>query len=150
MDQTLVQTLSTQNVIDLHDEGSAAYDADCVSCHGDKTGEVALDGTTPMAHSIMIPQTPGADDNAKCAYCHGHIRLQLRNPSENIHRDVWANYQDARPALTAAVQHDTVREDINGTVADTTAIRKPYVPGTSCALCHGPTPVGAAKQLYQK
>jgi len=143
-DQILVDTLSTDNVIDIHSDATA----DCVSCHGDKTGEVALDGTTPMAHAIMMPQTPGADSNAKCAYCHTSVNLQFRNPTQNFHMDAWAQYADPRPTLTAAVQHETSREDINATV-DGTAIRKPYDPG-ACTACHGPTPVGAAKQLYQK
>jgi len=145
----LVTTLSTQNVVAVHDPASSDYNGDCVSCHGEKTGEVALDGTTPMAHSIMLPQTPGADSNTKCAYCHTSVFLQFRNPTQNFHMDTWAEYQDPRPPLTAAVQHETSREDINVT-SDGTAIRKPYEPATACTVCHGPTPVGAAKTLYQK
>lgn len=143
-DQLLVTTLSTENVIDLHDERSAAYRADCVSCHGNKSDEVALDGITPMAHAVMMPAASGANDNAKCAWCHGHLRLQYRNPTQNFHSDGYAEYADPRPALTAAVQHETAREDINATV-DGTAIRKPYDP-SACRGCHGP---GSTQQLYQ-
>jgi len=148
-DQVLVTTLSTENVVDIHDESSSAYNADCVSCHSDKSDGVALDGSTPMAHAIMVSQAPGADSNAKCAYCHAKIRLQYRNPTQNFHMDVWAEYADPRPALTSDVQHETSREDINATV-DGAAIRKPYEPATACAACHGPTPVGTAVSFYQK
>ncbi len=149
LDQLLVTTLSTENVVDLHDETSADYDADCVSCHGDKSGEVALDGTTPMAHAMMMPQTPGADTNARCAYCHAKVRLQYRNPTQNFHMDVYAEYADPRPALTAGVQHETARQDINASAAGT-AIRKPYESSSACNTCHGPTPVGTAVSFYQK
>ncbi|HBB40021.1 MAG: hypothetical protein COW73_09895 [Nitrospirae bacterium CG18_big_fil_WC_8_21_14_2_50_70_55] len=146
-DQLLVTTLSTQNVVDIHDERSSDYNADCVSCHGTKTDEVALDGTTPMAHAIMMPVALGADNNKKCAWCHAQVRLQFRNPTQNVHTDLYADYAEPRPALTAAVQYETARADINHFEGG--AIRKSYDP-SACTPCHGPTPVGAAQTLYQK
>jgi len=144
---TLVTTLSTEDVIDIHDETSDAYDADCVSCHGTKTGEVALDGTTPMAHSIMMPFANGATANDKCAWCHAKVRLQFRNPTQNVHMDLYADYADPRPPLTAELQHETVREDINHFEAG--AIRKPYNPAANCDTCHGANGV-AVNHFYVK
>lgn len=62
------KTLSL-DVIGIHDPGSKAYNPDCISCHGTRTNEVALDGVTPMAHGTMLPFFPGPG-NARCVDCH--------------------------------------------------------------------------------
>ncbi|RMF82996.1 MAG: hypothetical protein D6739_07880 [Nitrospirae bacterium] len=146
----LVNTLETRNVIALHDERSPDYDPNCVSCHGTKTTELAPDGVTPMAHAVMMTAlaTTIPDLNQRCAYCHPHIRLQRRNPSGNTYTDTYANYLDPRPPLTPAVQHTTSREDINAQ-AEGTSIRKPY-DAAACSVCHGPSPMFGAGQLYQE
>ncbi len=146
-EDALVEALSTQNVIDLHDETSDAYDADCVKCHGTKTDEVALDGTTPMAHAIMMPFANGATANEKCVWCHPKVRLQFRNPTQNTHTDDYALYADPRPPLQPDLQLATVREDINHFEAG--AIRKPYNPAANCVACHGTNGV-ASKHFYVK
>ncbi len=62
------KTLSL-DVIGIHDSESKAYNPDCISCHGTRTNEVALDGVTPMAHGTMLPFYPGPG-NARCVDCH--------------------------------------------------------------------------------
>jgi len=57
------------DLIGIHDSGSQYYNADCISCHGDRTNEVALDGVTPAAHSTMLFKSWG-EGNARCASCH--------------------------------------------------------------------------------
>lgn len=62
------RTLSL-DVIGIHDHQSAAYNPDCISCHGTRTNEVALDGVTIMAHGTMLPFYPGPG-NQRCLDCH--------------------------------------------------------------------------------
>jgi hypothetical protein len=57
------------DLVGIHDSGSQYYNADCISCHGDRTNEVALDGATPAAHSTMLFKSWG-EGNARCANCH--------------------------------------------------------------------------------
>ncbi len=57
------------DLVGIHDSGSQYYNADCISCHGDRTNEVALDGVTPAAHSTMLFRSWG-EGNARCASCH--------------------------------------------------------------------------------
>jgi len=57
------------DLVGIHDPQSSAYNADCISCHGDRTNEVALDGVTPAAHSRMLFQSFGTG-NARCLKCH--------------------------------------------------------------------------------
>jgi hypothetical protein len=57
------------DLIGIHDSGSRHYNADCISCHGDRTNEVALDGVTPAAHSTMLFSFLG-EGNARCVSCH--------------------------------------------------------------------------------
>jgi hypothetical protein len=40
----------------------------CIACHGRRTEEVALDGTTPTAHSIMLSFYGQGND--RCIRCH--------------------------------------------------------------------------------
>ncbi len=77
------KTLSL-DVIGIHDSGSRAYNPDCISCHGTRLDEVALDGVTKMAHSTMLPFFPGPG-NGRCVDCHTpgpdfltHSRAALR------------------------------------------------------------------------
>lgn len=81
------------DLINIHDANSLLYDADCISCHSDRTNEVALDGVTPAAHSTMlfISQGPG---NARCVTCHksgpdflSYSAGGLREPV-NVERDL--------------------------------------------------------------
>lgn len=141
----LVAALSTANVIALHDEREASYDADCVSCHGVKTDEVALDGVTPKAHAVMMPFAVGATPNDKCTWCHGAIRMEFRNPTQNVHMDTYADYADPVPAATSGDQLRTVRLDTNHYEGG--AIRHHYNP-VLCLTCHGRGSV--AKTFYDK
>jgi len=56
-------------LVGIHDESSDAYNADCVSCHGERTKEKALDGKTPAAHATMLEAIPGTG-NDRCLHCH--------------------------------------------------------------------------------
>ncbi|MBI2924764.1 MAG: hypothetical protein HYY24_03560 [Verrucomicrobia bacterium] len=56
------------NLIGIHDPSSSRYNQDCISCHGDRTKEVALDGKTPMAHSTMLLDF--GTGNNRCLNCH--------------------------------------------------------------------------------
>ena len=56
------------DLIGIHDFGSANYNGNCISCHGDRTKEVALDGQTPTAHSTMLPLF--GEGNDRCLHCH--------------------------------------------------------------------------------
>lgn len=57
------------DLIGIHTPDSGQYDANCIGCHGDRTNEVALDGVTPAAHSVMqfgfLRQ-----GNERCMACH--------------------------------------------------------------------------------
>lgn len=57
-------------LIGIHDPASSQYDGDCIRCHTDRTGEVALDGRTPAAHSVMQFRFLG-QGNERCVACHG-------------------------------------------------------------------------------
>jgi hypothetical protein len=59
------------DLVGIHDPKSAAYSANCVGCHGDRTNEVALDGVTPTAHSRMLFSSFGTG-NARCVKCHNN------------------------------------------------------------------------------
>lgn len=61
------QTLSL-DLIGIHDLQSSAYNGDCISCHGDRLNEKALDGVTPAAHSTM--RTLFGSGNERCISCH--------------------------------------------------------------------------------
>lgn len=55
-----------------HDPNSSKYDAKkCTACHGNRTNEGALDGTTPAAHSVM-PYLLGSGA-ARCSNCHASV-----------------------------------------------------------------------------
>jgi len=71
-----LQTISF-DLIGIHDPGSRNYNANCIGCHGDRTKEVALDGRTPAAHSIMlelfdegIRPAQRVFGNERCLECH--------------------------------------------------------------------------------
>jgi len=77
------------NLIGIHDSGSAAYNTNCVGCHGDRLNEVALDGKTPSAHSTM--QGIFGTGNKRCLKCHtpgpdflSHSAGGLREPVDII------------------------------------------------------------------
>ena len=55
-------------LIGWHDVQSAQYKQNCIACHGTRTQELALDGTTPTAHSTMLGQF--GTGNARCISCH--------------------------------------------------------------------------------
>jgi len=56
------------DLIGIHDSGSSAFNADCISCHGDRTKDVALDGKTPAAHATMAELF--GKGNQACLKCH--------------------------------------------------------------------------------
>jgi len=74
IDQNLADALST-NLVAVHDSGSASYNSDCVSCHGNKSSGTATDGRAD-AHAAMMPWASGSTTNAKCVWCHEHIVLE--------------------------------------------------------------------------
>jgi hypothetical protein len=55
-------------LIGWHDPLSHRYMANCISCHGTRTQELALDGTTPSAHSTMLGEF--GVGNSRCITCH--------------------------------------------------------------------------------
>jgi hypothetical protein len=57
------------DLIAVHDPSSSLYNGDCTGCHGERTNEVALDGTTPSAHSRMLFIHQG-EGNGRCRACH--------------------------------------------------------------------------------
>ena len=56
------------SLICIHDPASDGYNDDCISCHGDRTDEMALDGATPSAHATMMSQF--GEGNDRCIRCH--------------------------------------------------------------------------------
>lgn len=59
------------DLIGVHDPTSGQYDANCIGCHGDRSNEVALDGVTPAAHSVMQFGFLG-QGNERCMACHSN------------------------------------------------------------------------------
>ncbi len=59
----------TFELIGIHDPESDDYDGDCIGCHGERTGDVALDGETPLVHGTMLATF--GEGNARCTACHG-------------------------------------------------------------------------------
>lgn len=57
------------DLLAIHDPTSDQYDGNCIGCHGERTNEVALDGVTPAAHSVMQFQFLG-QGNERCVSCH--------------------------------------------------------------------------------
>lgn len=55
-------------LIGWHDPQSGKFFRNCVACHGTRTQEVALDGKTPTAHSIMLDFYGQGND--RCINCH--------------------------------------------------------------------------------
>jgi len=55
-------------LIGWHDAQSNQYMRDCIACHGTRTRERALDGTTPTAHAIMLNEF--GTGNSRCLGCH--------------------------------------------------------------------------------
>jgi len=53
---------------DLQSDNPSSYLGDCVACHGTRTQERALDGTTPSVHSIMLNFFGQGND--RCKKCH--------------------------------------------------------------------------------
>lgn len=62
-----VKTVTFDNIV-IHDPESPEYDADCISCHGDKLNEVSLDCKTPTAHARMLDLFGLGND--RCLECH--------------------------------------------------------------------------------
>jgi len=56
------------SLIGWHDPQSDKFMENCIACHGPRTEEVALDGRTPTAHSLM--QRYYSPGNARCLECH--------------------------------------------------------------------------------
>jgi len=138
----LANALSTENLIDIHDNTSTNYNSDCVSCHGSKLDGKALDGR-PDAHAAMIPWTPGDTVNEKCVWCHKSIDLEYRNPSNNTHTGTYSDYLD--PDIpSSANQLNTVRLDTNH-YNDGVIRRRGDV--MLCVQCHG---YGSSIEFYAK
>ncbi len=83
------------NLIAIHDPMSSQYNDNCIGCHGDRTNEVALDGVTPAAHSVMQFRFLG-QGNERCLSCHRNLpdflsysAGGLREPV-NVERDLAA------------------------------------------------------------
>jgi hypothetical protein len=55
-------------LIGWHDPQSDRFFRNCTACHGTRTMEVALDGRTPTAHSIMLDFYGQGND--RCINCH--------------------------------------------------------------------------------
>lgn len=55
-------------LIGIHDPDSTAHNGDCISCHGDRTDEKAVDGITVAAHGAMLPFFGTGND--RCLHCH--------------------------------------------------------------------------------
>jgi hypothetical protein len=51
-----------------HDPQSDKFYRNCTACHGTRTQEVALNGVTPTAHSIMLSYF--GQGNERCIACH--------------------------------------------------------------------------------
>ena len=62
-----MQTISL-SLIAWHDPQAAKFMRDCIACHGTRTQELALDGKTKTAHSIMLSFYGGGND--RCINCH--------------------------------------------------------------------------------
>ena len=58
------------SLIGWHDPQSDRFYRNCIACHGTRTEEVALDGRTPTAHSIMLDFYGQGND--RCINCHYH------------------------------------------------------------------------------
>ena len=56
------------SLIGWHDPQSDRFYRNCIACHGTRTQEVALDGRTPTAHSIMLDFYGQGND--RCINCH--------------------------------------------------------------------------------
>ena len=56
------------SLIGWHNPRSSKFMQNCISCHGTKTQERALDGVTPTAHSIMLSFYGQSND--RCITCH--------------------------------------------------------------------------------
>ncbi|MBI4326153.1 MAG: hypothetical protein HY674_12955 [Chloroflexi bacterium] len=55
-------------LIGWHDPQSDKFYRNCIACHGTRTQERALDGTTPTAHSLMLAFYGQGND--RCLTCH--------------------------------------------------------------------------------
>ena len=62
-----LETISL-SLIGWHDPASNKFFQNCIACHGTRTQEVALDGKTPTAHSIMLSFF--GQGNERCYNCH--------------------------------------------------------------------------------
>ncbi len=74
--------------IAVHDPSSADYDSDCISCHGDRMTEVALDGVTPSVHSTMAGSALFGEGNARCLFCHKHGANLVNESGSGLRRQV--------------------------------------------------------------
>ena len=63
-----MQTRSLSELMGEHDPKSAKFRRDCISCHGPRTQETALDGKTKAIHSTMLNFYGGGND--RCIKCH--------------------------------------------------------------------------------
>ena len=80
------------NLTSIHDQGSAAYNSDCIKCHGNKLDEQSLNANVPAIHAKMMKYVlreigKTAIDNDACTHCHKSVDF-LGNSAGNIRKQV--------------------------------------------------------------
>lgn len=80
------------SLIGWHDPLSARYMANCISCHGTRTQELALDGKTPSAHSTMLSHFDIGND--RCNFCHNYGTDFLARSAGALRKQVFYDQAD--------------------------------------------------------
>jgi mono/diheme cytochrome c family protein len=78
---------ASQNLIASHNSSSPQYDKNCTDCHGNVLSEQSLNPSRRTAHVSMLPQTPGEDNDIKCAWCHRSVDF-IQKSNGNLRRHV--------------------------------------------------------------
>ena len=78
-------------LISWHDMQSAQYKQNRIACHGTRTQERALDGTTPTAHSTMLGEF--GSGNSRCTSCHSSGPDFLAHSAGALRKQV--NYENS-------------------------------------------------------
>ncbi len=79
-----------KNLISLHDKNSPQYDKNCTNCHAAILVEESLDPSILTAHTSMLFETPGENDNEKCGWCHRTVDL-VQGSAGNLRKQVKAD-----------------------------------------------------------
>ncbi len=69
-------SVSTENLLALHNSSSPQYNKNCSTCHEGIHTRQTLDPSIPDAHVAMLPFAAGeTDSDKKCTWCHRSVDL---------------------------------------------------------------------------